>query len=329
MKRYLTYIMFGTTLLLVYCLFGVNLYVYASDVPSIAFSSNRNWNYDIYMMDIKGENLQNLTNSPTHEFSPAFSPDGQQMAYVSSRHEKLEIYVMNLNTRVSYRLTNHIGHDNNPAWSPDGRWIAFDSNREGTYDIYKIEPDGENLQRLTHGELNSYNADWSPDSQFIAFASSRKSAGIYIMDADGGNPRRLANQPLSGHMPSWSPDGKQIAFSDMILGEHRDLLFRREMDIYTLNVDGSHLRRRTRHPAEDLSPDWSPDGRSIVYCSEWNQKTDIYIIKSGLPRRASQLTRHPARDYEPTWVPAGFLSVSPTAETQTTLWGRLKQSVGD
>ena len=61
---------------------------------------------------LNGKNLQNLTNSPTHEFKPAFSPDGQRMAYVSSRHDGyLEIYVMNLNTKVSHRLTNHPRHD--------------------------------------------------------------------------------------------------------------------------------------------------------------------------------------------------------------------------
>ena len=110
MKRHLTYIMFETILLLAYFLLAANLYVYASDAPSIAFSSNRDGDYDIYIMDIKGKNLQNLTNSPTHEFKPAFSPDGHRMAYVSSRHDGyLEIYVMNLNTKVSYRLTNHPG----------------------------------------------------------------------------------------------------------------------------------------------------------------------------------------------------------------------------
>ena len=330
MKRHLTYIMFGTTLLLVYCLFWVNLYVYASDVPYIAFSSNRDWNYDIYIMDIKGRNLQNLTNSSTHEFSPAFSPDGQQMAYVSSRHERLEIYVMNLNTKVSRRLTHHPKHDNNPAWSPDGRWIAFDSNREGTYDIYKIEPDGENLQRLTH-EGDNFNPAWSPDNQFIASSSSRGvgKGGIYIMDADGGNPRRLANQPRWGQVPSWSPDGKQIAFSDLILGGNRDVLLMPNGDIYTINVDGSHLRQRTRHQADDFSPVWSPDGRSIVYDSMWNEKYDIYLIEDGRGRNTGRLTRHPADDKNPTWVPAGYFSVSPTAETQTTLWGRLKQSIHD
>lgn len=326
MRQKFTCTELATTAIFVCFLFSVNLYVYASDVPYIAFSSNRNWNYDIYMMDIKGRNLQNLTNSPTHEFEPTFSPDGQQMAYVSSRHDGyMEIYVMNLNTRVSHRLTHHPKHDNNPAWSPDGRWIAFDSNREGTYDIYKIEPDGENLQRLTHEGNGNYNPTWSPDSQFIAFDSSRGAGkgGIYIMDADGGNPRYLPNQPRWGQLPSWSPDGKRIAFCDLILG-NRDILLMPDRNIYTVNIDGSDLRKKTRHPADDLSPVWSPDGQSIVYYSVWNEKSDIYLIKSGLGRHTGRLTRHPANGKDPTWVPTGYLPVSPTAETQTTLWGRLK-----
>ena len=326
MKGKLAYIVLGTTLLFVYFLLATNLYVYASDVPYIAFSSKRGGNYDIYIMDIKGKNLQNLTNSPTHEFQPTFSPDGQRMAYVSSRHDGyLEIYVMNLSTKVSHRLTNHPKHDANPAWSPDGRWIAFDSNRTGRYHIYKIEPDGENLQQLTHEGWDNYNAAWSPDSQFIAFGSFR--SGIYIMDADGENPRRLPNQPRRGQLPSWSPDGKQIAFSDMTLEAKRDILLMPDRNIYTVNVDGSDLRQRTRHPADDLAPVWSPDGKSIVYYSVWNEKSDIYLIEGGLGRHGGQLTRHPAEDKHPTWVPAGYFSVSPTAETQTTLWGRLKQPV--
>ena len=328
MNRHLTYIMFGMTLLSVPFVFTVDLCVYASDAPYIAFSSKRSGNYDIYIMDIEGKNLQNLTNSPTHEFQPTFSPDGQRMAYVSSRHDGyLEIYVMNLSTKVSHRLTNHPKHDANPAWSPDGRWIAFDSNRTGRYHIYKIEPDGENLQQLTHEGWDNYNAAWSPDSQFIAFGSFR--SGIYVMDADGENPRRLPNQPRRGQLPSWSPDGKQIAFSDMTLEAKRDILLMPDRNIYTVNVDGSDLRQRTRHPADDLAPVWSPDGKSIVYYSVWNEKSDIYLIEGGLGRHGGQLTRHPAEDKHPTWVPKGFFPVSPTMETQTTLWGRLKQSVGD
>ena len=326
MKGKLAYIELATTAIFVCFLFTVNLYVYASDVPHIAFSSNRSGNYDIYVMDIDGKNLQQLTDHPAYEYKPAFSPDGRWMAYVSSRHDGYrEIYVMNLRTKVSHRLTNHPKHDSNPAWSPDGRWIAFESNRAGMHDIYKIEPDGENLQRLTHEGSNHLPA-WSPDSQSIAFVfrpapGEGGRSGIYIMDADGGNPRHLANQPQAGNTPTWSPDGKQIAFSDKILRQNRE--------IYILNVDGDGLRRMTRSVTADWSPDWSPDGRSIVFFSKWNEKSDIYLIKTVGSRLTVRLTRHPANDKDPTWVPAGFLSVSPTAETQTTLWSRLKQSVGD
>ena len=86
----------------------------------------------------------------------------------------------------------------------------------------------------------------------------------------------------------------------------------------------------TRHPSKDMFPVWSPDGRSIVFYSKWNQKTDIYLIEDVVSRQSIQLTRHPAVDRSPTWVPIGLsFSVSPTAETQTTLWGKLKQSVRD
>ena len=153
MKRHLTYIMFGTILFLAYFLLATNLYVYASDVPYIAFSSKRqNKNYDIYMMDINGNNLQQLTDHLAHETYPTFSPDGQQMAYVFSPDGNDDIYVMNLKTKVSRQLTNHPGHDHSPAWSPDGRWIAFASERAGTLDIYKIEPSGANLQQLTDAD---------------------------------------------------------------------------------------------------------------------------------------------------------------------------------
>ncbi|MYA72313.1 hypothetical protein F4009_04705 [Candidatus Poribacteria bacterium] len=292
-------------------------YAGAADVSHIAFTSKRDGELGIYIMDINGKNLQQLTNQPQNEFRPAFSPNRQRMAYVSTRDGNLEIYVMHLPTKVSHRLTNHPGFDDKPAWSADGQWIAFDSNRAGLYDIYKIRHNGENLQRLTH-QGNNYHPAWSPDG-LIAFDSKD---GIHVMDSDGGNLRHLVNQPRAGKTPSWSPDGKQIAFSDMILGGN--------WDIYTLNVDGSNLRRMTRHPSKDMFPVWSPDGRSIVFYSRWNEKYDIYLIKDVASRHAIQLTEHPEVDRSPTWVPVGFfLSVPPKVNTQATLWGRLKQSVGE
>ena len=329
MKRHLTYTILGTILLLGHFLLTANLYVYASDVPYIAFSSNRSGNYDIYVMDINGKNLQRLTDDFANEISPTFSPDGQWMAYGSSRDGNDDIYVMNLKTKVSEQLTNHPSRDLSPAWSPDGRWIAFVSERTETLDIYKIEPSGANLQQLTHGNEQNSAPAWSPDSQFIAYRSFKDPAGIYIMDANGGNPSRLKNQPEPGWTPAWSPDRKRIAFTVVLGGNY---------DIYTLNIDGRDLRRITRDIAGDWLPAWHPNGHSMVFSStllnrllgRWEGNSDIYHIEvNGAVENRRKMTRHPAVDMDPTWVPSGFLSVSPTAETQTTLWGRLKQSVNE
>ena len=101
-------------------------------------------------------------------------------------------------------------------------------------------------------------------------------------------------------------------------------------DIYTLSVDGRGLRRITLHLEFDGSPAWSPDGHTIVFMSLWAGNYDIYRVNvNGAVENRRKLTRHREVDMGPAWVPTGALLVSPTTETQTTLWGRLKQSVGD
>ena len=97
----------------------------ASDPTHIAFASQRDGNHEIYIMDINGENLQNLTNHPSDDFAPALSSNERWMAYVSKRDGNREIYVMNLKTKVSHRLTNHPQSDDEPTWAPDSQSIIF------------------------------------------------------------------------------------------------------------------------------------------------------------------------------------------------------------
>ena len=222
MKRKLTYIVvLATTLLFGPFLLSVNHYVYASDVPCIAFSSKRNGNYDIYMMDINGKNLQQLTDRLANETWPTFSPDGQRMAYVSSRDGNEDIYVMNLTTKVSDRLTNHPARDFNPAWSPDGRWIAFVSERAGTLDIYKIEPGGANLQQLTHADEKNNTPAWSPDSQFYRFSCFQGPSG-YLYNGCGWRKSDQAQKPTRTGMDTrvvsrWETDCLYCSFRRKIM----------------------------------------------------------------------------------------------------------------
>lgn len=312
MKGKLIYTPLRTTVMFVYFLLAVGFYAQASDTTHIAFTSKRDKNAEIYIMDTNGKNIQNLTNHPATDFSPTFSPNGRWMAYVVNR----EIYLMNLATKERHRLTE----GRSPDWSPDGESIVFTSNRSGESNIYKIDINGEAVQQLTNKGRNG-GPSWAPDGQWIAFSSNRDGdifSWVYVMTADGRRQRRLAQ----GYDPSWSPDGKQIAYTLGIAGS----------GIYVMNAEGKNSQRLTPQKTWSESPAWSPDGQWIAYESEienpWgnpNRDSNIYLVSPAGDKRR-RLTDHPAMDTYPAWVPEGFLSVSPTVNTQTTLWGALKKS---
>ncbi len=233
-------------------------------LSKIAFTSNRDGNYEIYTMYPDGSNLTRLTNNPAQDFvpawsrniTPAWSPDGSQIAFVSDRDGyysmgNYEIYVMNADGSGQIRLTNDSAWDGHPTWSPDGSQIAFTSWRDGKPQIYVMNADGTGLQRLTN-LARDWEPAWSPDGSQIAFESNRDGNGeIYVMNADGSGQKRLTYIEGSDHWPpTWSPDSTRIAFTSDGADEVGD--------IYAMNADGSGLTRLTDDPAEDSFPAWQP-----------------------------------------------------------------------
>ena len=149
-----------------------------------------------------------------------------------------------------------------------------------------------------------------------------------MIDADGKNPRQIINQQHVGGFPSqptWSPDGKQIACTVAKDG----------VGIYIMDTDGQNARRITPLGTWSGNPAWSLDGKWIAYdafdgdANPFQNRIigerHIFIVsvEGGEPR---QITQNTGQHYSPAWVPESFFSVSPTVDTQTTLWGRLKQA---
>ena len=289
-------------------------------------SRDRDGDDDIYVMNSNGTNVQRLTNHPARDWGPVWSPTGQQIAFVTVRDGNLEIYVMNADGTSQRNLTNFPGHDSHPAWSPDGQKIAFTSKRNGVEDIYVMDADGANQKNLTNHPAESFTCSWSPDGRSIAFASYRDGdSEIYIMDASGKNPRRLTHMPHGCWHPAWSPDGSQIAF---IANESGPLAVGPEdYDIYVIDATGENLRDLTKHPAQDLYPSWSPDGRQIVFMSlgrkKANEGNEIYVMTAN-GTHFRNLTKHPAIDTYPSWLNVTAFAVSPSGKQMTT-WGKLKR----
>lgn len=124
----------------------------------LAFTSHRSGDSDVWVVDVDGRNLRNLTRAPNAlDDRPSWSPDGSRIAFGSSRdsssqdetRETGDVYVMDANGRNVRRLTRAARGSYAPAWSPDGKLIAVNSQRDGNSELYLMKADGSKQRRLT------------------------------------------------------------------------------------------------------------------------------------------------------------------------------------
>ena len=208
----------STTLLISIALLTNPLETLASNSTAgqIAFSSNRDGNYEIYLMGSDGGGVQQLTDtSRCNNTYPAWSPDGTEIAFHSNCNGDFNVSIVNADGSNLHQVTFGAGANEFPAWSPDGTKIAFSNKIDDLYDVWVMNADGSNAHNLTNSPSNDWGSSWSPDGTQIAFDSDRDgSPEVYVMSADGGIPRRITNTqlindrymatPLS--LPAWSPD---------------------------------------------------------------------------------------------------------------------------
>src|SRR2546430_2714027 len=117
---------------------------------TIAFVSNRDGNYEIYVMNPDGSGVTPLTNTvaPVGHFDPAWSRNGKQVAFASNRDGNYEIYIMNADGSEVTQLTSTESPVSNfaPAWC--GHQIAWQSNRDGPVNIYLMNRSEEHTSEL-------------------------------------------------------------------------------------------------------------------------------------------------------------------------------------
>ena len=136
--------------------------VWSSDGTQIAFSSDRDGNTEIYIMNADGSAQTNLSNNAATDQLPAFSPLGTKIAFQTLRGGSNEIFLMDRDGTDQINLSNNVATESSPAWSPDGSKILFQSTRDGNQEIYVMNSDGTNQTRLTNNAANDVAADWQP-----------------------------------------------------------------------------------------------------------------------------------------------------------------------
>ena len=265
-------------------------------ISTIAFSSNRLGNLDIYLMDVDENGM------------PLVDENGMPL-------EPRQLTGPGVNELP-------VGNNGLPAVSPDGKGrIVFESTRNraagepvNQADLYWMKADGTEQTKLTRGS----SVAWSPNGKYIAFHRSASNAvcppaprppgiipgcpikfpdpgaatydsDIFVMnvrrallDDDGDDQETPTNMTNTTDFieddPDWSPDGKKIAFTrHPVAGPHLDSF---TAEIHVLNLKTGKLDQLTSNMEEERGAAWSPDGKRIAY-----------MCRKGLPLNAQTLRR--------------------------------------
>ena len=257
----------------------------------IVFASNRQGNYELYVVEADGSDLKRLTEEPADDRHPVWSPDGSKIAFESQRDGNWELYVMDSDGSNVIRLISNLADDQYPAWSPDGTEIAFESNRDGHREIYSMFPNGRRQMNVSRSPEDEIRPDWSPDGAKLAFNRPNGIGhDIYTMDVGNWGMATQLTSDIDAQGPKWSPNGVTLAFTSDAGGSPR---------ISTIGSDGTGPLSLS--PDQNAwSPAWSPDGSHLVYTSDKAGSEDLFVISADGSGHV-RITDDPAADTDPDW----------------------------
>ncbi|MEQ8471425.1 MAG: hypothetical protein RIC35_09575 [Marinoscillum sp.] len=211
--------------------------------------------YDIFVSNLDGEILAQLTDSPGYDAEATVSPKGDKIVFTSTRSGDLELYTMNIDGSEVAQVTDELGYDGGAFFSPDGSKLIFRASRPKTDEDIKVYKDllAQGLVQPTQMEL-------------------------FICNVDGSDLKQITTLGNANWAPFFHPSGSKVIFSSNHESE-RGFPF----NLYMVNVDGTGLERVTYDQTFDSFAMFSPDGKYLVWASNrfngGNRDTNLFMAE--------------------------------------------------
>ncbi len=235
---------------------------------------------------ITTSNIVRVTNAPGVEYQQAISPDGSDVAYVVRQSGRIAV---RSTINVGSGGESHPGEDvgayhRHPSWTPDGASVRFAACIQP---FGRLACDWKEVGRLGGSDRTisvprraSDRYAWSVDGTRVAFASRDS---IYAYSVDDGEPELLGVHtinPWGPHSLAWSPDGRWIAY---VNGnpQWRWSGNVSNASIWLLDADGGEPIPVTDEASLNVSPQWLPDSRHLLFVSNRDGPRGIYIVEVG------------------------------------------------
>ncbi|HQF63777.1 MAG TPA: hypothetical protein PLT26_14860 [Anaerolineaceae bacterium] len=225
----------------------------------------------------------------------SWSPDGQYIAFDAVKDNVIQIFTINADATQLTQLTTGENDAFRPSWSPDGENILFIStqaNNSGSndsspqqLDLYMMEPDGTDMHRFaieSQSDHTSVSGYYRADGLIAVYEpGTRFSVNNYVVNSNGvvqtQFPEFTTNAPIA-----WSPDGERAIYT-------ADRTTSSCAGFWVSNVNDSAVSCLGIEHANELQPDgkiigadgasWSPDGNYILFVSNLDGDSDLYVIK--------------------------------------------------
>jgi Tol biopolymer transport system component len=145
------------------------------------------------------------------------------------------------------------------VWRPDNRHVVFQSNRGGaSTNLFEIDVETREIRPLTHESREIVTVSVSRDDR-IAYALFWHDTFLHVVDVETGERDQITSHALNNYNARFAPDGNTVAYASNRTGND---------EIWLHHLDGRPETRLTNDPALDAYPEWSPDGRRLVFLSE-------------------------------------------------------------